>query len=123
MPGGRPKGALNKATADVKLLAQVYTAPALKTLAQIMKHGESEQARVAAARELLDRGHGKARQEIGDAATSDTVNQVNEEVSDIVLGRRLMYAVHCLMRKVEEANKVAGGAAATPSRAVLNRST
>lgn len=60
--GGRKKGSLNKATADVKLAAQKYTPAALKTLADIMKASESDPARVAAAKELLDRGHGKSPQ-------------------------------------------------------------
>jgi hypothetical protein len=60
--GGRKKGSLNKATADVKAAAQQYTAPALKTLAGIMRKSESDAARVAAAKELLDRGHGKSPQ-------------------------------------------------------------
>lgn len=57
--GGRQKGSTNKATAEIRQLAQVYTAQALKRLAYIMEHGESEQACVAACKELLDRGHGK----------------------------------------------------------------
>lgn len=61
---GRPKGSLNKATADVKAAAQQYTAEAVETLASLMRTAESEQARVAAIRELLDRGHGKAAQAI-----------------------------------------------------------
>lgn len=60
--GGRQPGSLNKATADLKALAQHYTQAALKTLAVIMEHGQSEQARVAAANALLDRGHGKPAQ-------------------------------------------------------------
>ncbi len=62
MPAGRPKGALNKSTRDIKTLAQKHTPAALKTLVEVMKGGESEAARVAAARELLDRGYGKAHQ-------------------------------------------------------------
>lgn len=64
-PGaGRPKGATNKATADVKAAAQQYTDEALKTLATIMKSGGSDPARVAACKEILDRGHGKAPQAV-----------------------------------------------------------
>lgn len=62
--GGRPKGAVNKATRDVRELAQQYTAEALTTLAAIMREGNNEQARIAAAKELLDRGHGKSTQPI-----------------------------------------------------------
>lgn len=62
MPAGRPKGALNKATRDIKALAQPYAPEALKTLAQIMRKSESDQARVAASKELIDRAFGKAPQ-------------------------------------------------------------
>lgn len=62
MPRGRPKGALNKSTKDIKALAQKYTPDALSTLASIMKASDSDAARVSAARELLDRGYGKSPQ-------------------------------------------------------------
>jgi hypothetical protein len=69
--GGRKKGVPNKATADVKAAAQKYTAEALKTLAHIMKAGEPDAARVAAAKELLDRGHGRSTQTIDATITDD----------------------------------------------------
>jgi hypothetical protein len=79
-PGaGRPKGSLNKATADIKAAAQAYTEDALATLAQIMKAGESEAARVAAANSILDRGFGKPRQAV------DLDAQVKAEFSTIEL--------------------------------------
>ena len=66
---GRPKGARNKVTAPVKELAARYTEEALRTLADIMldagdeaREGAPPAARVAAAKELLDRAHGKAPQ-------------------------------------------------------------
>lgn len=62
--GGRAKGVPNKATRDIKALAAPYAPEALETLAKIMRTGESEQARVAASRELLDRGFGKAAQAV-----------------------------------------------------------
>lgn len=42
--------------------AKVFTTEALETLAAVMRSGESDAARVAAADKLLDRGHGKAPQ-------------------------------------------------------------
>ena len=67
--GGRKPGVPNKVTRDIKALAQQYTAEAIKglaALAGLLGEGngkaESEQARVAAVKELLDRGHGKAMQ-------------------------------------------------------------
>lgn len=64
MKGGRPKGQRNKATAEIKAIAQKYTVEAMKTLTDILKNGQSEQARIAAARELLDRGYGKPAQAV-----------------------------------------------------------
>jgi hypothetical protein len=49
-------------TADVKAAAGKYTLESLETLASIMRASESDAARVAAAKELLDRAHGKAAQ-------------------------------------------------------------
>ena len=62
---GRPKGSLNKATRDVKEAAQVYTKEALDTLVKVMRKGKSEQAVIAASREILDSGHGKPKFEVG----------------------------------------------------------
>lgn len=62
-PGaGRPRGAVNKATADIKALAGKYTPDALSALVSIVKGSDSDAARVSAAKELLDRGHGKSPQ-------------------------------------------------------------
>lgn len=61
--GGRQKGTPNKATAEVRALAQEWGEQAISTLGDIMTNNDSsEQARIAAARELLDRGYGKPRQ-------------------------------------------------------------
>jgi hypothetical protein len=62
--GGRTAGTPNKATADVKAIAQQYTPAAIEELARLATGAESESARVAAIKELLDRGHGKAPQSI-----------------------------------------------------------
>ena len=63
-PGpGRPKGSLNKATKELGEAARAYTASALETLHSICLNGESEAARVSAACALLDRGHGKPKQQ------------------------------------------------------------
>ena len=59
---GRKKGTPNKATAEIKALAQAHGATAIKTLATIMTNGDSDTAKIAAARELMDRGYGKATQ-------------------------------------------------------------
>jgi hypothetical protein len=57
-PGGLPKG-----LKELKALAREYTTDAVKTLASIMNNEqEVPAARVAAAKELLDRGYGKSTQ-------------------------------------------------------------
>lgn len=72
---GRPKGIPNKATAEIKALAQTYGPAAIMRLAEMagfavdengnkLKAAESEQAQIAATKELLDRGYGKSTQPI-----------------------------------------------------------
>lgn len=61
----RPRGALNKATAEVKTAARAYTDKALKTLAKIMESEKAnDAARVSAANAILDRAYGKPPQAI-----------------------------------------------------------
>ncbi len=61
---GRPKGAVNKVTADIRQAAQEYSARALEVLVSVATTGESEAARVAAANAILDRAHGKPTQSV-----------------------------------------------------------
>lgn len=75
--GGRQKGTPNKATAEIKALAQQFGPAAILRLAEMagfapdpadptghtkLKGAESESAQIAATKELLDRGYGKAVQ-------------------------------------------------------------
>ena len=62
---GRPAGAGNKATSELKLnlnlseLAREYTNDALDTLVDVMQSSQSDSARIAAATAILDRGYGR----------------------------------------------------------------
>lgn len=79
--GGRQKGTPNKATADIKALAQQYAATAMEELGRLAVKAESEAARVAAIKELFDRGFGKAKQEIDiDANVKATVDRIEREI-------------------------------------------
>ncbi len=65
--GGRQKGTPNKSNAEIKALAQKYTAKGIEELAVLAGlNGEGAAdtcaARIAAIRELMDRGHGKPAQ-------------------------------------------------------------
>lgn len=62
---GRPVGRQNKLTADVKELAQSFGEEAIVALVDIARDGDAPPAsRVAAIKELLDRGYGKAKQAV-----------------------------------------------------------
>jgi hypothetical protein len=85
-PGaGRPAGSPNRATKALKAtlsdLAKEYAPEALRTLALIMREGESEMARIAAADKLLDRGYGKPSQAVAVTGADGGAVQV-EDVSD-----------------------------------------
>ena len=60
--GGRGKGTPNKATAEIREHAQQYTIEALEGLAQIARTSDSDAAKVAAWKAILDRGHGRPAQ-------------------------------------------------------------
>jgi len=68
---GRPIGALSKRT-DIKSLAAIYTTDALLCLINIVKKSKNEGNRILAAKELLDRAHGKPAQ----AVTGDPENPI-----------------------------------------------
>jgi hypothetical protein len=83
--GGRAKGVPNKATADVRAAAQRYTVEAIEMLASIMRNGESEAARVAAADKILDRAHGRPSQAVDltgnlNANITRTIEEMRERV-------------------------------------------
>ena len=57
--GGRTKGTPNKATASIRDIARVYTDEAVIALVDVLRT-ETGAAKVSAAKEILDRGYGKA---------------------------------------------------------------
>ena len=57
--GGRVAGTPNRSTASVRAIAGQYSAEAISTLVQLMRHSEDDRTRLVAAKELLDRGHGR----------------------------------------------------------------
>lgn len=79
--GGRAKGTPNKATADIKALAQLHAETAMVELARLATMAESEAARVAAIKELFDRGFGKAKQTV-DADVRTTFTEMRRTIVD-----------------------------------------
>jgi hypothetical protein len=76
-PGGRPK-----VIAELSALARAHAPDAIKELARLAIKAKSESARVAAIRELLDRGYGKAQQivENEDDLSNKTAEELRTEV-------------------------------------------
>lgn len=63
-PKPAKKGQLNSTTKDIKALAFKHCPQAIAELVRLMTTSKMEATRVAAAKELLDRGIGKASQPI-----------------------------------------------------------
>ena len=90
--GGRRIGTPNKATAEIRGAAQHYTVEALEGLAQIARTGDSDAAKVAAWRAILDRGHGRPAQEVVLGGPEGGAIEV-KEVSTIELARRIAFVM------------------------------
>jgi hypothetical protein len=81
-PGaGRPKGRKNLLSAELKELAQSHGQAALETIVSVMLTGESGSIRLAAAKELLDRGYGKPLQQTEIMGKDGQALELNSSVS------------------------------------------
>lgn len=80
--GGRQVGTLNHATVELKAIAAPYAPAAIAELARLMVEAQSEQARVAAANALLDRGYGKPPQAFTGAEGGPLVIVLNKAPHD-----------------------------------------
>lgn len=98
--GGRIKGVPNKATIEIKAVAQQWGPAAIKALAGLAgldpkgTQAESEQARIAAMNIILDRAYGKAAQPLtgeggeGAVAMTVTVDRPPDETREQWIERR-----------------------------------
>ena len=75
--GGRAAGTPNRATADLKLVAREYGPRVIEKLWGICENGVSDQAKINAARELLDRGYGKPAQPVSGDADGEPVTIIH----------------------------------------------
>jgi hypothetical protein len=84
---GRPKGSPNRATRELKALAQRYTAEALAVLADVMRDPDSPAAaRVTAATALLDRGHGRPQQHVEHSGEFDSTDHAADARERLLAG-------------------------------------
>lgn len=74
--GGRQKGTPNHATVEIKELARTHCADAIAKIVSLMHSAENEQVQMAAAKELIDRGYGKAVQSIEADVKADVGVQI-----------------------------------------------
>ena len=81
-PGGRPK-----VLGEVQELARRYAPAAIVELARLALKARNETARIAAIRELLDRGYGRTRQSVEVSAPDGNPVQILFEEID-ALSRR-----------------------------------
>jgi len=81
-PGGRPK-----VLGEVQELARHYAPAAIVELARLALKARNETARIAAIRELLDRGYGRTRQSVEVSAPDGNPLQILFEEID-ALSRR-----------------------------------
>lgn len=83
--GGRRAGTPNKSTAEVKAYAQKFGQDAIGILADLMYHSEDEKTRIAAAKEILDRGYGRPAQAMEltgkDVGPIETKNMSDKEAA------------------------------------------
>ncbi len=96
-PGaGKPKGSHHRATiaqkATLSELAKALAPEALNALADVMRHSESDNARVAASNSILDRAYGRVPTatdpESDDRATSLNITvTTNAPVNDVRVTR------------------------------------
>ena len=85
--GGRQKGTLNKATAEVRALAQEYGPDALKELHRLSQEADSEAARVSACNAILERAYGRSPASVPieiDLPKTETAEDVSKAVSAII---------------------------------------
>ena len=89
--GGRIAGTPNKSTAEIRELAGQYGPAALAELARLATNADSEQARVSACKEILDRAYGKSAQTIN---RTDSVGVIENEISKRELARRIAFLLN-----------------------------
>lgn len=88
--GGREKGVPNKATREIKAVAQLHGPQAIAELVRIMTSSESDSARVTAARELLDRGYGKPAQSLEHSGPEGQPIEVHQQPTNADIAKVLV---------------------------------
>ena len=99
--GGRKKGSKNKVLHCIKQAARLHGTAAIKVLFDMMRSKETaETVRLGCAKELLDRGYGKALAQITHTGANDGPI-ITEDVSMLELARRTAFLAVLAGREME----------------------
>ena len=98
--GGRVAGTPNKITAEMRGLAGQHGPEMLAELVRLALNADSEQTRVSACKEVLDRAIGKSTQRL---EHEDMGASESEEVNKIDLARRI---AHILSEGLDQAHTI-----------------
>jgi hypothetical protein len=77
---GRPKGAVNKATKDIKEIARAHGPEVIEGFWRLFKEADSDQAKIAAGKEILDRAYGKSTQPLSGDDDAPAIKVISELV-------------------------------------------
>lgn len=80
--GGRKAGTPNHATQEIRALAGLYAGEVVERLVTLMRSAENETTRLAAIRELLDRGFGRPALHADIKSEVQTTPRSYREMSD-----------------------------------------
>jgi hypothetical protein len=87
--GGRKKGVLNKTTAEMRAMFQEHCPAALAEMLRLLANAQNENVRLAAAKELFDRGYGPPKVYVEHSGTGENgAMKLEMTESDAELQRR-----------------------------------
>ena len=99
---GRPHGAKNRSTKKQEMtlseLAKGYAPEALEMLAEVMRYGVSDSARVAASIAILDRGYGRPKPLESEPASTeigDWIREIQAKGSKPTLASEFRFHAEC----------------------------
>src|SRR5262245_65529296 len=107
---GRKPGSVNKVAASIREICQKAAPELVAELLRLAKHGKHEMTRIAAAREVLDRAYGKAKQHVDGEIFVGVSLQLKQ------LLERRDGTTRSIPTKAEDGNEESEGSRRTPTR-------
>jgi hypothetical protein len=82
--GHRPKGSLNKVTLEIRTACAAHGPAMVANLVDLAHNADSEAARVAASKEILDRGYGKSSQPVEHSGVVTKYVEVHRDLNSAI---------------------------------------